>query len=323
MTPSRIFPIPAAINHLLGTEPWARRRLAPHAGKVACIDAGLATVALLVTADGLLQAAPADAVAAVTIRIQAADLPLIAQHRERAFSYVKVEGDAEFANVISLLSQNLRWEAEDDLARLVGDIAAARIVGGARDILERASSGSRKLAENVAEYLVEEQPMLMRPLVVREFADQVTTLRERSGAPVQAHRQAGKRPQKRRLEMILKFLRVLKILRVAVRYGLDEIAISNLAIPRTAKLIDTLFFWRDLSAPRAVRLRLALEELGPIFVKFGQVLSTRRDLMPPDIADELAKLQDQVPPFPSQLALAELEKALRQPGERGVRRVRP
>jgi ubiquinone biosynthesis protein len=72
-------------------------------------------------------------------------------------------------------------------------------------------------------------------------------------------------------------------------------------------------FWRDLSAPRAVRLRLALEDLGPIFVKFGQLLSTRRDLMPLDIADELARLQDRVPPFPSDLAVAELEKAYGRP----------
>ena len=125
----------------------------------------------------MLQAAPTDAAADVTIRVKAADLPLIAQHRERAFSYVKVEGDAEFANVISLLSQNLRWEAEEDLARLVGDIAAVRIVGGARSMLGSAGSGARKLAENAAEYLVEEQPMLMRPPAVREFADQVATLR--------------------------------------------------------------------------------------------------------------------------------------------------
>ncbi len=110
--------------------------------------------------------------------------------------------------------------------------------------------------------------------------------------------------------MILKFLRVLKIMRVAIRYGLDEIAISNLAIPRTAKLIDTLIFWRDISAPRGVRLRRALEDLGPIFVKFGQVLSTRRDLMPPDIADELARLQDRVPPFDSDLAIAQIRKSL-------------
>jgi ubiquinone biosynthesis protein len=110
--------------------------------------------------------------------------------------------------------------------------------------------------------------------------------------------------------MILKFLRLLKILRVAVKYGLDEIAISGLKMPRTAKLIDTVIFWRDLSAPRGVRLRMALEELGPIFVKFGQVLSTRRDLMPPDLADELARLQDRVPPFSSELAIAQITRSL-------------
>src|SRR5699024_1803705 len=61
---------------------------------------------------------------------------------------------------------------------------------------------------------------------------------------------------------------------------------------------------------RGRRLREALETLGPIFVKFGQVLSTRRDLVPLDIADELAKLQDQVPPFPSEQAIAEIERSL-------------
>src|SRR5688572_16622692 len=63
-------------------------------------------------------------------------------------------------------------------------------------------------------------------------------------------------------------------------------------------------------APRAQRLREALETLGPIFVKFGQVLSTRRDLLPLDIADELARLQDRVPPFASDLAVAEIERSL-------------
>jgi ubiquinone biosynthesis protein len=110
--------------------------------------------------------------------------------------------------------------------------------------------------------------------------------------------------------MILKFLRLLKILRVAIKYGLDEIAISGLKVPRTAKLIDTVIFWRDISAPRGVRMRMALEELGPIFVKFGQVLSTRRDLMPADLADELARLQDRVPPFDSDLAIAQIVKSL-------------
>jgi ubiquinone biosynthesis protein len=110
--------------------------------------------------------------------------------------------------------------------------------------------------------------------------------------------------------MILKSLRVLRILSVAVRYGLDNIAMSGLAAPRIALWLDRLLFWRDISAPRGERLRRALEDLGPIFVKFGQLLSTRRDLMPPDIADELAKLQDRVPPFDSDLAIAQIRKSL-------------
>ena len=110
--------------------------------------------------------------------------------------------------------------------------------------------------------------------------------------------------------IILKFVRVFKILRVAIRYGLDDIAMSGLAIPRTTKLLNQILFWRDLSEPRGVRLRRALEDLGPIFVKFGQVLSTRRDLMPMDIADELARLQDRVPPFSSELAIAQIIKSL-------------
>nr|WP_202414090.1 ubiquinone biosynthesis regulatory protein kinase UbiB [Duganella flavida] len=109
---------------------------------------------------------------------------------------------------------------------------------------------------------------------------------------------------------MLKFLRLLKILRVSVRYGLDEIAISGLKKPRIAKLIDTVFFWRDLSAPRGERLRMALEELGPIFVKFGQVLSTRRDLIPGDLVEELARLQDRVPPFDTELAIKQIRKSL-------------
>lgn len=110
--------------------------------------------------------------------------------------------------------------------------------------------------------------------------------------------------------MILKFLRLLKILTVATRYGLDEIAMSGLRVPRTTRLLNTMFFWRRITSPRAIRLRLALEELGPIFVKFGQVLSTRPDLMPPDIVAELSLLQDRVPPFPSELAVAQITRSL-------------
>jgi ubiquinone biosynthesis protein len=107
-----------------------------------------------------------------------------------------------------------------------------------------------------------------------------------------------------------RLFRLFRILFVVVKYGLDNIVIAELATPRLAGLARRMTFWRDISSPRGVRLRRALEDLGPIFVKFGQVLSTRRDLMPPDIADELAKLQDRVPPFDSELAIAQIRRSL-------------
>jgi len=110
--------------------------------------------------------------------------------------------------------------------------------------------------------------------------------------------------------MLLRSMRLLKIIRVAILYGLDEIIASEFAPPRIARIINRIFFWRDLTAPRGERLRRALEDLGPIFIKFGQVLSTRRDLMPPDIANELTLLQDRVPPFESELAVKQIEKSL-------------
>lgn len=112
------------------------------------------------------------------------------------------------------------------------------------------------------------------------------------------------------------FFRLLKICTIASRYGLDSMLLgfgSSGRLTQLARIFNAVQFWRDLSKPRAERLRLALENLGPIFVKFGQVLSTRRDLLPGDLADELARLQDRVPPFSSELALQEIEKAYGRP----------
>ena len=107
----------------------------------------------------------------------------------------------------------------------------------------------------------------------------------------------------------MRLLRLLKIIFVILRFGLDEFLLAHERTRWMLAPLNMLLFMRDVSTPRAQRLRLALENLGPIFVKFGQMLSTRRDLIPADIADELAKLQDQVPPFPSTQAVALLEKA--------------
>jgi ubiquinone biosynthesis accessory factor UbiJ len=178
MAPMFSSPFTAAINHLLVQEPWARDKLARHAGKVACLDAGAAAVRVRIAADGMLQAVPDDAPAAVTIRARLSDLPLIMQNRERAFSYVEIEGDADFANTISQLSQSLRWEAEADLARLIGDIAAVRVVSGARTAVGTIRSTHQKITENLAEYFLEEKPLLVRPQAVNDFADEVARLRD-------------------------------------------------------------------------------------------------------------------------------------------------
>ena len=98
-----------------------------------------------------------------------------------------------------------------------------------------------------------------------------------------------------------------------LRFGLDELVLSSFEKPWVRLLTRIVSTGRNLKAPRGERLRLALELLGPIFVKFGQVLSTRRDLLPPDIADELARLQDRVPPFPSSVAVAIIEKSFGKP----------
>jgi ubiquinone biosynthesis protein len=107
----------------------------------------------------------------------------------------------------------------------------------------------------------------------------------------------------------MRFIRLLKILSVALRFGLDEFVLGHERVRSLRWALNALLAWRRFSEPRSVRLRRALETLGPIFVKFGQVLSTRRDLLPGDIADELAKLQDQVPPFPAEQVEAVLARA--------------
>ena len=109
--------------------------------------------------------------------------------------------------------------------------------------------------------------------------------------------------------------RLLTIHRVLVRYGLDDfVRATHLYRPLRFVFYFSPWTWfRRRRGSRAERLRLALEDLGPIFVKFGQLLSTRRDLLPVDIADELAKLQDRVPPFPGDIARARIEEELGSP----------
>ena len=110
--------------------------------------------------------------------------------------------------------------------------------------------------------------------------------------------------------------RLIDIQRVLLRHGLDDL-VGATHLYRPLRFLFYLspgvWFERRRKASRGVRIRLALEELGPIFVKFGQAVSTRRDLLPPDIAEQLAKLQDRVPPFPGNIAREIVERAYGRP----------
>lgn len=115
----------------------------------------------------------------------------------------------------------------------------------------------------------------------------------------------------------MRFLRLIYIIFISLRYGLDEFILSHSKLKPLFSIVKLIFFWRNISQPRGERLRLALEQLGPIFVKFGQMLSTRRDLIAPDIADDLAKLQDRVPPF----SFAEVESIIQAAFEQPISQV--
>jgi len=118
------------------------------------------------------------------------------------------------------------------------------------------------------------------------------------------------------MRYVVNFVRLIKIGFVIIRYGLEEFMLG-LKLFKPVKFLYYLWpprwFRKKDSGSKAKRMRLALEELGPVFIKFGQVLSTRRDLLPIEYAEELAKLQDNVPPFSSETAIGIIEKALEQP----------
>ena len=169
-------PIIAVINHLLSRQPVLSEKLRAHAGEVACLDVGI-QLTLAVAADGLFQLA-GNAKPNVTIRIKPADLPQVVVDVEKAFSCVTISGDADFARTISEIANELHWDPEEDLAPFLGDIAAVRITQAARTTLSHAKSGGRKFFENMAEYLLEENPTLLYRQAGEKFASDVAVIRD-------------------------------------------------------------------------------------------------------------------------------------------------
>lgn len=175
-----------ALNHLLGQADWARAKLIPFAGRRARLAMPPLLLDLAIRADGYVEAASADEAPDVTMTLPA-DAPLLAlQGQERIVAAARVEGNAHLATELSFVLRNLRWDAEEDLSRAVGDIAARRIVQGAAAFAGWQSAAARNLAENVAEYVSEENPLVARPqdlaafgIAVGELRDDVSLLEKR------------------------------------------------------------------------------------------------------------------------------------------------
>ena len=171
-------PFCAFVNHLLQPAAWARETLAAHAGKVAVFDVFPVRVAAAVDAEGTLRPAGADAEPSVVIRLTPATALQILAKGEAAWREAGIEGDTAFASVISKLAANLRWDIEDDLSRVFGDIVALRLAEAGRSAAAWPGQAASSLAENVAEYLTEEKKLLVTPLRAAEFVAEVDELRD-------------------------------------------------------------------------------------------------------------------------------------------------
>lgn len=166
------------INHVLRQASWAREKLSAHSGKVARIALLPFTFDLAVKENGEVAAAGADALPAVELTLTPALLLRILSGSEAAASEVTVSGDALFAADINTLARNLRYDAEEDLSRLVGDIAAHRIAETGRGFVAWQKALFANFAANSAEFFTFEQPLLAQGMRVREFIAQVDELRD-------------------------------------------------------------------------------------------------------------------------------------------------
>lgn len=171
----------ALLNRLLAREAWARTRLAPYAGKLARFDAPPFSLRLRVRGDGLLEAAGLlsdDAAPDVTLGVDLASLPNALLDRRAVMRNVRLSGDAEFAQALSDVLQNLRPEPEEEIAPFVGDAAAVRIVGFLRAAFAQTQDGAQRLATTAADYFVAENPLLATGDEVARFVQDVNRLRD-------------------------------------------------------------------------------------------------------------------------------------------------
>ena len=171
-------PAASAVNHVLRATPVAMERLRRHAGRTAAFRVGPIAFALTVQTTGEVTPAVAGSPRDLEVRVSPALLPRLAAGEDAAFREIEMQGDMELAQEIAYLARHLRWDAEEDLSRVVGDVAAHRIGRAARGLHAWGRDASLRLAAQAAEYWTEESPLIASRVKVRDFVRAVDTLRE-------------------------------------------------------------------------------------------------------------------------------------------------
>lgn len=168
-----------ALNHLLGAEARARDKLRPYAGqRVEFRAPPLPALRLDILESGLLADAAQDAAPNLVVTIGPGALPAFARGQDALMREISIEGNADLAGTVQYLFRHLRWDMEEDLSQVFGDALAHRMVDGGRRVLAWGSDAAEKLAQNLAEYWIEEQPLLARPADVRRLFADVDQLRD-------------------------------------------------------------------------------------------------------------------------------------------------
>jgi ubiquinone biosynthesis protein UbiJ len=169
----------AALNHLLAAEPWARERLAPFAGEtIELASPPFPAVRLTIGPDGRVAPAAADAEPSLRVLLKPQAAAALARGEEHFLRAVDVSGNARLADAVMALARHLRWDFEEDLSRLVGDVAAHRLAGAARDFLAWQSDSAQRLAESLADYVTEEKKLVIQRAELDAFAESLARLRD-------------------------------------------------------------------------------------------------------------------------------------------------
>jgi ubiquinone biosynthesis protein UbiJ len=176
----RVLPHPGAraVNHVLRGSPMALDRLRPHAGRTVAFHVGPFAMALTVQTTGEVASALPGAPRDLDVRISPFLVPRLAAGEEAAFREIEMQGDAELAQEVSFLARNLTWDIEEDLSRVVGDIAAHRMAGAARGFARWGRDASLRMGQGAAEYWTEESPLIASRVKLEGFARDVSDLRD-------------------------------------------------------------------------------------------------------------------------------------------------